>query len=126
MTALSMARRFCARTVLFVAVSLALAIGISAQEFVPGEVIVVFDSKIPNDHKQAAHQAHGHKSIKQLRGINAQVVKINGKKSVPEAVADYRRDPRVLLAEPNYVAHAFAAANDVYFSSLWAIQNTGQ
>jgi thermitase len=44
--------------------------------------------------------------------------------SVPDAVAAYRQNPEVVLAEPNYVR--YASSNDPFFSDLWGLENTGQ
>jgi hypothetical protein len=46
--------------------------------------------------------------------------------SVAEALEDYRQDPNVLYAEPNYVVHTTAIPDDTRFGELWGLHNTGQ
>ncbi|HSC96833.1 MAG TPA: S8 family serine peptidase [Burkholderiales bacterium] len=43
-----------------------------------------------------------------------------------EALENYRQDPNVLYAEPNYVVHTTAIPDDTRFGELWGLHNTGQ
>ncbi|HEY7658246.1 MAG TPA: S8 family serine peptidase [Burkholderiales bacterium] len=43
-----------------------------------------------------------------------------------EALEQYRGDPDVLYAEPNYVVHTTAIPDDTRFGELWGLHNTGQ
>jgi len=45
---------------------------------------------------------------------------------VAGALADYRANPNVLYAEPDFVVHADVIPNDPSFGQLWGLRNTGQ
>jgi subtilisin family serine protease len=55
-------------------------------------------------------------------------VKLPAGKSVSQAITEQKakKDPRVLRVEPNYKVRALGVPNDPYFSTLWAMRNTGQ
>ncbi|MDN7023825.1 PKD domain-containing protein [Methanoculleus sp. FWC-SCC1] len=55
-----------------------------------------------------------------------QVVGLPDDLSVSDAVEAYRQDPAVLYAEPNYYCYPDRIPNDLYFSYLWGLRNTGQ
>ncbi|MFC1546849.1 S8 family serine peptidase, partial [bacterium] len=45
----------------------------------------------------------------------------------PRQVAEeFKKDPNVIYAEPNYIYRMNTAPNDTYFSNQWALYNTGQ
>src|SRR5689334_14878976 len=73
-----------------------------AQDFAPDELIVTFGPKVSDDQKQKVHQANGHKAVRNFKGINGVLIKVKEKETLGEAVAKYRRDPRVQSVEPNY------------------------
>jgi len=53
-------------------------------------------------------------------------VKLPSGKSVKQAIAEAKKDPRIVRIEPNYKLKALAVPNDPYFNQLWAMRNTGQ
>lgn len=53
-------------------------------------------------------------------------VKFPEDKDVLQAVREYRDDPNVVYAEPNYIFTTCATPNDPGFSSQWGLHNTGQ
>jgi subtilisin family serine protease len=55
-------------------------------------------------------------------------VKLPAGKSVQQAIAEHKakKDPRIVRVEPNYKVRALGVPNDTYFTSLWAMRNTGQ
>jgi subtilisin family serine protease len=59
-----------------------------------------------------------------LAGV--QVVKLPSNLSVPDALEQYRKDPRVQYAEPNYRRYITSPPDDPLFQSLWGLHNTGQ
>ncbi|MBI3911134.1 MAG: S8 family serine peptidase [Armatimonadetes bacterium] len=46
--------------------------------------------------------------------------------TVKSVLAALRGDPSVRVAEPDYTVHALAIPNDLWFSELWGLHNTGQ
>jgi len=94
-------------------------------DFVAGEILVKFkDSassrEISETHKKLSGRVKGI-----IPGINVQVVDVEGKK-VGEAVSAYARNNQVEYVEPNYIAHALTAPDDVFFNKQWGMDNTGQ
>ena len=60
------------------------------------------------------------------RGGSVRLVHLNGQLSVEEAVRRAKADPRVEYAEPDYIVQASETIpNDVYFSQMWGLSNTG-
>jgi len=55
-----------------------------------------------------------------------QVVDLPEDLSVAEAVEAYRQDPAVLYAEPDYYCYPDRIPDDLDFSYLWGLHNTGQ
>jgi len=54
-----------------------------------------------------------------------QVVKIPQNVTVDDAITEYRKNPDVLYAEPNYIYHISAVTpNDPYYSTQWGLHNT--
>ena len=53
-------------------------------------------------------------------------IHLQGPVKALEAIARLERHPAIEYVEPNYIVHATATPNDPSFSSLWAMQNTGQ
>jgi thermitase len=59
-----------------------------------------------------------------LQGM--QVVTIPSNISVNYAIAEYRKNPDVLYAEPNYIYHIAAVTpNDPYYANQWGLHNIG-
>jgi thermitase len=58
---------------------------------------------------------------------DAVVIKLREGENVEEAIKEYKDDPSVEYAQPNYIYHAYETIpNDTGFSSLWGLKNTGQ
>lgn len=55
-----------------------------------------------------------------------QVVALPEGVSVEEAVDYYSKLPGIVYAEPNYYIHALKEPNDLDFTKLWGMKNTGQ
>ncbi|WP_128694118.1 S8 family serine peptidase [Methanoculleus taiwanensis] len=103
--------------------------------YAPDSIIVQFQPGVAEDISLMAvtadrvHARHGTYlrqdfSEKGLAGL--QVVGLPEDLSVPDAVATYRQDPAVLYAEPNYYCYPDRIPDDLYFSYLWGLRNTGQ
>jgi len=57
---------------------------------------------------------------------NVYKVKLQIGASVEDAVAEFKADPDVEQAQPNYIHHAMQTPNDPSFGQLWGLRNTGQ
>jgi len=75
----------------------------------------------------AAHAKLGAVVKEEFTGVpGLQLVKLPAEVTVPDAVAQYQRNPDVLYAEANYLQYADAIPNNPYFKYQWGLQNTGQ
>jgi hypothetical protein len=64
------------------------------------------------------------REFKSVTGL--QLVSLTSGATLKGALRDYRKDPNVLYAEPNYIVHALALPNDPLFPQQWGLSNTGQ
>ncbi|BCU81149.1 alkaline serine protease [Polycladomyces abyssicola] len=85
--------------------------------FAPGEVIVKFKNGTTTSTKQAVLSQESGRVLFHSKEIGFDVVKIPSGKSVSQAVREYRNNPNVEYAEPNYLYHADWTPNDPYFST---------
>ena len=75
----------------------------------------------------ASHARIGGVLKRDFRSVDGlQLVGLPASTSVKTALHQYRRDPSVLYAEPNYILHAFNTPNDPSFPQMWNLENTGQ
>ena len=96
--------------------------------YVPGEILVKFRGEASSSGIQSLNLTAGAKELSAL-SVNAAVVhqyKLDGALSVEEAVLQYRRNPAVEYAEPNYLYSLQAIPTDAQFGTLWGLHNTGQ
>ena len=111
---------------------LSLQVAVAKPDYVPGEIIVKFrnnhdDSAINLPSKMRVQSAE---KIMQARNPRTHDIhtfyrmKISG--NMEEAIRQIRRDPNVEYAEPNYIVHTALLPNDVNFSKLYGLHNTGQ
>jgi thermitase len=106
---------------------------VGSADYVNDAVLVRFksearkDGMVVPDIAAAAHASVGATEIRALSGVpGLQLVKLPKGVTVPAAVAQYKQNPNVLYAEPDYLRHIDVVPNDPYFSSLWGLYNTGQ
>lgn len=90
------------------------------------ELIVKFKPGVTEEEKDKIHEKHGSKKIKEFRSLKVDHVKL--KKGLdPEKTAEaYMAEPEVEYAEPNYLFTTQTIPDDVYFTYLWSLRNTGQ
>ena len=55
-----------------------------------------------------------------------QLVRVAEGTPLARTMHEYRSDPNVLYAEPNYILHALALPSDPDFPQQWSLMNTGQ
>ncbi len=99
------------------------------QDYVPGQVLVRFRAGKSASAKSAAHMRVQGVVRRQYKLVpDLQLVELPKEVSVQKAVVEYRSDPNVLYAEPNYirrVTQSPSAPNDPMFADLWGMHNTG-
>ena len=94
----------------------------------PGEVIVKFRDGASAATMATAPTGTGAQAMKTFAAGRHRVhhLKLGKGVTVEEAVAQYRQDPAVDYAEPNYVYQLAGIPNDPLFNQLWGLHNTGQ
>src|SRR5439155_1401206 len=58
-------------------------------------------------------------------GVDRDAIRTSGPTSLDDVLAAYRSDPRVLTAEPDYVATFSDVPNDPFVSQQWALTKIG-
>ena len=99
----------------------------SPPNFVENELLVKFRPGISESKINEINSRNG-TTIKPGKPVAGyKILKINVKgKSVRRLVTDYRKNKDVEFAEPNYIVHGTALPNDIEFSKLWGLNNSGQ
>ncbi len=96
------------------------------QDYVEGEILVRYKTGITEFAVARSLTAKGAAQLGSIEKLNIQHVRLPAGQRVEDALAEYRRDPQVLYAEPNYRVQALAIPNDPFFSEQWGLSNTGQ
>lgn len=94
--------------------------------FVSGEILVKYRSSMSHFDQDVAIEREGGVRVgkRMKKGWNR--VKLKKTLNIQEAIEDFKQDPDVLYAQPNYKYHAFATPNDPRYGQLWGLKNTGQ
>ena len=105
---------------------------LSAQKYVPGEVLVQYKPHVDRASARFSIQSTNRTLLKALRhntpGKGAMLVaRAKAGRTVEEEIAALAQDPDVEYAQPNYIYHATATpANDTQYASMWGLKNTAQ
>ena len=102
------------------------AIVLSARPYVPNEIIVKYKSKVSADTQKNSIEREGAQRIKRLNSKGFNHVRLEKNKSIKEAIEDFKRDPDVEFAQPNYIYKASTIPNDSRYGQLWGLKNTAQ
>ena len=103
-----------------------------ATEYVEGDAIVTFKSSVILTNAQRALAGHSLAWRRHFAGLSRHRGKETGlvhaqNRTTAQLITELSRDPAVETAEPNYLRWVTTAPpNDTLFTSLWAMQNTGQ
>lgn len=99
----------------------------NAQKYAPACVLVKFRTGRTEVAKTAIHsmmRATVRARYTTLKSL--ELVELPQDLSVPQAIQEYRKNPDVIYAEPDYYVYPSEnAPNDTYFSLLWSMKNTG-
>jgi len=96
------------------------------EKYKADEVLVKFKPGVQETVKKSAHDKLGSKKLRQFDALRIDHVKIKDGLSVEEAIAEYKNEPHVEYAQPNYWYRAEGVPNDPRFAELWSMNNTGQ
>jgi subtilisin family serine protease len=101
-------------------------------EYVEGDAIVTFKSSVSLAGSQQALAGHSLGWQRNFAGFSRFWGKQTGlvhahNRTTVQLIAELSRDPAVETAEPNYLRRVtLTPPNDLLFTNLWALQNTGQ
>ena len=99
------------------------AAAVAAPAPIPGEVVVRFEASTSASERAAIRDRVGAKVERALPIRGAQLLELEGGRSVADAVAALERTPGVLYAEPNYKVEPDAiTTNDPMFGTQWNLQ----
>ena len=98
----------------------------SASRFREGEILVKFKSLISEDAVQKLHRKHGSGTIKEFRSLNVHHVKLPKGMSVEDAIQQYKAEPEVEYAEPNFLVSVQNMPSDPFFVWQDYLYNMGQ
>jgi subtilisin family serine protease len=98
----------------------------SQAQYVPGELIVGFRGTAERGAVRRANVRVGARVSRRFPAFRMQLVTLPRGLAVSDAARQYRRDPAVSFAEPNYLRYPTAVPTDALFSDLWGLNNTGQ
>ncbi|MDH5394202.1 MAG: S8 family serine peptidase, partial [Gammaproteobacteria bacterium] len=97
-----------------------------AKTFRPDSILVRFKPGTPSDEVTASHANINPNAVKSYRVLSGlKQITLPPGISVEKALANYRKNPNVLYAEPDYQYPVSATPNESFFASLWALNNTG-
>ena len=96
-------------------------------KFKEGELLVKFKSGTLTASSLKTHQTVSATVLKSFKVVpNLELVKLDARTTVKDAVVKYMSDPLVEYAEPNFIRSASATIpNDQFFHQQWALNNTG-
>ena len=95
---------------------------------IPGELIVKYKPGVVRKTASELTNRLGISTLKKIKFINADHIRLPSHMTVDEALTIYRNNPDVEWVEPNYIRRAMAAAppTDTFFDNLWGLYNSGQ
>ncbi|MFC1671206.1 S8 family serine peptidase [Spirochaetota bacterium] len=94
--------------------------GISAfsQEYAKDRIIIKYRSGKSDVSKSIKHG----KLVKKFKKSGLLLLKLNKGKKVRETISELRKNPDIILAEPDYKLKANIIPNDPYFNDLWGVK----
>lgn len=91
-------------------------------KFVPGELLVKFDTSTGDVQARSAIQEAGLERVDYFEDIGVYRCR-TGTQTVESAMAACASDSRIVYAEPNYIYTASELPDDIRFPELWAMRN---
>ncbi|MBN1306545.1 MAG: S8 family serine peptidase [Chitinispirillaceae bacterium] len=91
--------------------------------YVADEVIVKFKRGTAEHVVDALNKRFG-TSVFHTSRRGFRVMRFSGRRNVEQMVARFKSDPAVEYAEPNYIAYAYMAPNDPFYSNQWHLENS--
>jgi subtilisin family serine protease len=92
---------------------------------VSGEILVQFEPDASSYDRSAARSLVSGQVVRVFNG-GGERWRLNQGVTTEQAIARMQGNPRVRVAEPNYIVHATLAPTDPQYPNLWGLHNTGQ
>lgn len=94
--------------------------------FVTGEILVKYRSTMSTFDQGVAIEREGGVRVgkRMKKGWNR--VRLKKTLNIQEAIEEFKQDPDVLHAQPNYIYHVLLTPNDSRYGQLWGLKNTAQ
>lgn len=93
---------------------------------VSGEILVKYKSTLSSLAQKDAIEREGGTRLSRVTTKGWARVKYRADMKMSEAIAEYKKDPNVESAQPNFIYRALALPNDPRFSQQWGLRNTAQ
>ncbi|QXE92616.1 S8 family serine peptidase [Geomonas subterranea] len=90
------------------------------------ELLVKFKAGTSGQNSKSVHGRRGGTVVREFPRLRLHHVKLKKGMSVEEALKQYRGEPEVEYAEPNFLYSVLQQPNDPRFMEQWALRNTGQ
>lgn len=94
--------------------------------YVPGEILVKFNTALSEQRIEATIDAYNSKKIKRIPRIDVFELEIPKETTVEEMIYVLSQNPDIEYVEPNYVASIATTPNDTLFKYQYALYNSGQ
>ncbi len=94
--------------------------------YVPDEFIVKFRNSVDGAKISSLQKAYGITVLREIKKIGVYKLKVPSNMTMETLINQYRANPDVVYAEPNYIIKKAVLPNDPKFSLIWGLNNTGQ
>lgn len=95
-------------------------------QFVANEILVKFKSTITTTSQDQSIKKFGGQRLKKIGKKGLSHIKLPLNSDIQSALLDFRNDPDVEYAQPNYIYQVNAVPNDTSYAQQWGLSNTGQ
>ena len=92
----------------------------------PGELLIQFRQPARAASLETSGRGDGVRALRSLANGRIHHLRLPENLSVEEALAQYRSDPDIEFAEPNYLLTSQGVPNDASFAYQWGLNNSGQ
>lgn len=99
---------------------------LSAEDHVPGEMLVRFEDGSDNQAQASALAAVGAQVVRRYHLVPAALVRVPGNASMQAMATALTADAAIRYVEPNYRRKPFAMPNDPFYGEMYGLENTRQ
>jgi thermitase len=100
---------------------------VERQRFIKGEILVKYKETMSASSQLISIEREGGKRLARLTKKGWNRVKLPTEANLSATIEEYKRDPNVEYAQPNYIYHKLSTTpNDVSYGQQWGLKNTAQ